>query len=104
MTYVISEPCIDTRDQSCIAVCPVDCIHVTERMLVIDPSECIDCAACASECPVGAVFLDSELPEQWLEFAEINAGITKSAGTVESLLADYVREHPGVGDAAPRSS
>src|SRR5438094_4735252 len=45
MTYVIAEPCIDIKDQSCIDVCPVDCIHIAERMLVIDPEECIDCFA-----------------------------------------------------------
>ena len=56
MTYVIAEPCIDIKDQSCIDVCPVDCIHVAERMLVIDPEECIDCGACVSECPVEAIF------------------------------------------------
>jgi NAD-dependent dihydropyrimidine dehydrogenase PreA subunit len=45
MTYIISEPCIDIKDRSCIDVCPVDCIHEFERMLVIDPEECIDCFA-----------------------------------------------------------
>jgi len=42
MTYVIGEPCIDIKDQSCIDVCPVDCIHIGERMLVIDPDEVAD--------------------------------------------------------------
>ena len=27
MTYVITEPCIGTKDQSCVEVCPVDCIY-----------------------------------------------------------------------------
>ena len=27
MTYVIAEPCIGTKDLSCVEVCPVDCIH-----------------------------------------------------------------------------
>jgi hypothetical protein len=42
MTYIIAEPCIDIKDRSCIDVCPVDCIHEFERLLVIDPEECID--------------------------------------------------------------
>ncbi len=29
MTYVIAEPCIGTKDNSCVEVCPVDCIHPT---------------------------------------------------------------------------
>ena len=43
MTYIIAEPCIDIKDLSCVDVCPVDCIHEAERILVIDPEECIDC-------------------------------------------------------------
>ena len=45
MTYIIAEPCIDIKDKSCVDVCPVDCIHEFERMLIIDPEECIDCFA-----------------------------------------------------------
>ena len=45
MTYIIAEPCIDIKDLSCVDVCPVDCIHQAERILVIDPEECIDCFA-----------------------------------------------------------
>ncbi len=45
MTYIIGEPCIDIKDRSCVDVCPVDCIHEFERMLIIDPEECIDCFA-----------------------------------------------------------
>ncbi len=45
MTYIIAEPCIDIKDRSCVDVCPVDCIHEADRMLVIDPEECIDCFA-----------------------------------------------------------
>ena len=29
MAYVIAEPCIGTKDNSCVEVCPVDCIHPT---------------------------------------------------------------------------
>ena len=39
MTYIITEPCIDVKDKSCIDVCPVDCIQESERMLVIDREE-----------------------------------------------------------------
>jgi len=45
VTYIIAEPCIDIKDRSCVDVCPVDCIHEYERILVIDPEECIDCFA-----------------------------------------------------------
>src|SRR2546428_9700986 len=45
MTYIIAEPCIDIKDRSCVDVCPVDCIHEFERILIIVPEECIDCFA-----------------------------------------------------------
>ena len=45
MTYVITEPCIDVKDKSCIEECPVDCIYEGDRMLYIHPDECVDCGA-----------------------------------------------------------
>ena len=72
MTYIIAEPCIDIKDRSCVDVCPVDCIHEYERLLVIDPEECIDCGACEPECPVEAIFPEDALPEKWEPFVKIN--------------------------------
>ena len=75
MTYTITEPCIDTVDQSCVDVCPVDCIHFEEgvdKMLYIDPDECIDCGACEPACPVSAIFAEDDVPEDQAKFIEIN--------------------------------
>jgi NAD-dependent dihydropyrimidine dehydrogenase PreA subunit len=75
MTYYITQPCVDTLDLSCIDVCPVDCIHYEEgvdRMLFIDPDECIDCGACEPACPVTAIFAEDDLPEDMAVFGEIN--------------------------------
>ncbi len=76
MTYVITQPCIDTQDQSCVDVCPVDCIHFEEgsdRMLYIDPDECIDCGACEPACPVSAIFAEDDVPDDQQAYKEINA-------------------------------
>ena len=77
MTYVIAQNCIDVKDKSCVEVCPVDCIHPTDgegvTMLYIDPDECIDCGACEPECPVEAIFVEEDLPEEWEHFTKINA-------------------------------
>ncbi|MFJ3906479.1 FAD-dependent oxidoreductase [Streptomyces sp. NPDC090025] len=62
MTYAITQTCCN--DATCVAVCPVNCIHPTPdepdfgrtEMLYIDPRACIDCGACADACPVDAVF------------------------------------------------
>ena len=81
MTYVITQPCIDVKDASCVAVCPVECIHPTkdepdfqtESQLYIDPETCIDCGACEPECPVDAIFEEAFVPEKWKNFTAINA-------------------------------
>ena len=76
MTYVIAEPCIDVMDKSCVEVCPVDCIHESGRMLVIDPDECIDCGACEPECPVEAIFPDTDVPPEWTTYIEKNRALS----------------------------
>ncbi len=79
MAYVIAEPCIGVKDTACVRVCPVDCIHGADgdQMLYIDPDECIDCGACAPECPVSAIFPAEDVPEQWRSFIELNAAYFK---------------------------
>ena len=86
MAYVIAEPCIGEKDNSCVEVCPVDCIHPTPdepgydaaEQLFIDPDECIDCDACVEACPVDACFAEDQLPDEWTKYTEINAGYYKN--------------------------
>ncbi len=86
MSYIIAKACIGVKDTSCVAVCPVECIHPTkdepefetEEMLYIDPETCIDCGACEPECPVQAIFEEEYLPEDQKEYARINADWYKS--------------------------
>jgi ferredoxin len=93
MTYIISEPCIDIKDKSCIDVCPVDCIHEFGRMLVIDPEECIDCGACEPECPVEAIFPEDALPDKWEPFVKINYAFPEGAAVIDALVDQYATEH-----------
>ena len=90
MPYIITEPCISVCDTACVEVCPVDCIHgpdnregsgvevkdtgydLKDKQLYINPEECIDCGACEPECPVEAIFEESEVPEEWSKFTKIN--------------------------------
>src|SRR4249919_338826 len=37
VTYIRAEPYMEIKHLSCLDVCPVDCIHQAERILVIDP-------------------------------------------------------------------
>jgi len=62
MTYVIGEPCVDIKDRACVEECPVDCIYEGDRMLYINPDECVDCGACEPVCPVEAIYYEDDLP------------------------------------------
>ncbi|MER2224587.1 MAG: 4Fe-4S binding protein, partial [Rhodococcus sp. (in: high G+C Gram-positive bacteria)] len=79
MVYAITQTCCN--DASCVAVCPVNCIHPTPDepdfgttdMLYIDPRSCIDCGACADACPVDAIFPVDKLSESLKPYADVNA-------------------------------
>ncbi|MBE9373730.1 FAD-dependent oxidoreductase [Saccharopolyspora sp. HNM0983] len=79
MAFAITQTCCN--DASCVAVCPVNCIHPTPDepdfgttdMLYIDPASCIDCGACADACPVEAIFPVEKLTEALKPYADINA-------------------------------
>jgi len=42
-------------------------------MCYVHPDDCIDCAACESACPVGAIFAAGQAPAEAAEFIAINA-------------------------------
>ena len=94
MTYVISEPCIDVKDRSCVDVCPVDCIHEVARMLVIDPEECIDCGACEPECPVEAITPEDAVPDRWTAFIRINYAYPDGVHEVDALVQQQMDDSP----------
>ena len=79
LAYVITDTC--TKDELCVAACPVDCIHPKKDaprfeqspQLYIDPVACIDCGACVPVCPTESVFVLEDLPPDKAQLAEINA-------------------------------
>tara|TARA_B100000886_G_scaffold327170_1_gene274349 strand:+ start:271 stop:876 length:606 start_codon:yes stop_codon:yes gene_type:complete len=73
MAYVVTESCIKCKYTDCVEVCPVDCFYEGPEFLVIHPDECIDCGLCEPECPIEAIYSDDELPDNQIEFVEINA-------------------------------
>lgn len=76
MTFVVGENCIKCKLTDCVEVCPVDCFYEGPNMLVIHPDECIDCALCEPECPIGAIFSEDDLPDDQQEFLELNAELS----------------------------
>ena len=80
MTHVVTSACMNHKYQDCVAVCPVEAFRELDTYLVIDPDECIDCGACVPECPVEAIFADTDVPdeeEEWIDtdvapYTEVN--------------------------------
>jgi NAD-dependent dihydropyrimidine dehydrogenase PreA subunit len=107
MPFIITDPCIDTKDTACVDVCPVDCIHPRKdevefdqtRILYIHPEECIDCGACVPACPVAAIYDSAEsTPDSQKSFVEANAlfrsGDESTLQKAEAIVAAHVSAHP----------
>ena len=84
MPFIITDPCIETKDTACVDVCPVDCIHPRKdepefeaaTMLYIHPEECIDCGACVPACPVAAIYESIDAtPSHQKDLIEANADL-----------------------------
>ena len=95
MTFVITSPCLGERFASCTEVCPVDCIYPGDYnqkpFMVIDPDICIDCGACAPECPDEAIFSDIDISDEDESWIERNADESIDADMAEGdspVLAD----------------
>ncbi|MEV4513339.1 ferredoxin [Dactylosporangium sp. NPDC049525] len=95
MAFVITQGCVDIKDKTCLTVCPVDCIYEGERMTYIQPLECIDCGACAPQCPQDAIYYELDLPADRQEYARVNAeffddiGSPGSSSTVDLTDRDH---------------
>jgi len=81
MAHVVTSPCIGTHDTACMKVCPVNCFYDVplkdvglegDKILIINPDECIDCGLCVPECPVAAIFPSDDVPENDKKFIDIN--------------------------------
>ena len=73
MAFIVGDACVKCKLTDCVEVCPVDCFYEGPNMLVINPDECIDCALCEPECPIEAIYSEDEVPEDQIEYIELNA-------------------------------
>jgi len=107
MPFVITDPCIGTKDSSCVDVCPVDCIHPRKDepefeqapMLFIHPEECIDCGACVPACPVSAIYdgIDSTPASQQTLVAAndlYRSGDPEAVNKAQAIVQAHVETHP----------
>ena len=86
MAHVVTDNCQDCRFTECVETCPVQCFYVSDedRMLFINPDECIDCKMCVPACPVEAIYGEDDLPEGKEAWVQINADKTE-AGDLECI-------------------
>ncbi len=89
MTFVVTDNCQRCRFTDCVAVCPVDCFHGDGEMLYIDPNECIDCGACVPECPVEAIFDETQLADNQKQWIAINAEKSVGLPVINSKLDPF---------------
>jgi NAD-dependent dihydropyrimidine dehydrogenase PreA subunit len=103
MTYVVTQACVDVKDRSCVAQCPVDCIYEGERMMYIHPDECVDCGACEASCPVSAIFYSFDLTPETEPFLEINTQFFDEIGSPggASKIGESGRDHEFVANLPP---
>ena len=109
MPFVITDPCIGTKDSACVDVCPVDCIHPRKdepefeqaTMLYIHPDECIDCGACVPACPVAAIYDSRGLHTGIAEGTDrsqcvYRAGDAGAVAKAEAIVKSHVLGAPGL--------
>jgi NAD-dependent dihydropyrimidine dehydrogenase PreA subunit len=114
MPFVITDPCIGTKDTACVDVCPVDCIHpgkgeaefAAATMLYIHPEECIDCGACVPVCPVTAIYDSVDaVPGSQKALTEANAiyrnGHAEAMAAAEAIVKAHIEAHPELMNLAP---
>ena len=107
MPFIITDPCVDTKDTACVDVCPVDCIHPRKdepefaqtTQLYIHPEDCIDCGACVPACPVSAIYDSPEsTPESQKDLVEANAvfraGDPAALSQAEGIVQQHKARHP----------
>jgi ferredoxin len=73
VAHVVTEPCVNCKYTDCVVICPMECFCGDASQLYIDPDDCIDCGACVPECPVEAIFVDTDVPARWDRFVALNA-------------------------------
>jgi NAD-dependent dihydropyrimidine dehydrogenase PreA subunit len=109
MPFIITDPCVDTKDTACVDVCPVDCIHPRKdepefaqtTQLYIHPEECIDCGACVPACPVSAIYDSPEsTPDSQKDLVEANAvfraGDPAALAQAEAIVQQHKTRHPNL--------
>ncbi len=102
MPHIVTSKCNGCKFTDCVEVCPVTCFYELDNQLVIHPDECIDCRACVTECPVEAIYADTELPAEFEKDIEFNA--TESRRVKEAGQEGLTKKKDPLPTATQRKS
>lgn len=104
MTYIITQPCVDVKDTACVEECPVDCIYEGNRMLYIQPDECVDCGACEPVCPVEAIYYEDDVPADQAVFYDVNIKFFETVGSPggAAKMGKIDADHPYIEALPPQ--
>ncbi len=104
MIWIIGEACVDVKDLACVDECPVDCIYEGNRMLYIQPDECVGCGACEPACPVEAIYFEDDVPADQEHYTQINAEFFNELGAPggAAKLGKIDYDHPYVAALPPQ--
>jgi len=63
---MVAQACMHCADPVCMIGCPTGAIHRDsfEGQVVINPSTCIGCTACANNCPYGSIRMTEQRDEE----------------------------------------
>jgi hypothetical protein len=73
MAYVIAEPCIDVLDRAVWSNARWTAFSNAPAAVYIHPEECVDSGGYEPVGPVGAIFHEVDVPDQWAAFTIDNA-------------------------------
>src|SRR5262245_56810056 len=102
MAHVVTSKCVGCKFTDCVEVCPVACFYELDNQVVIHPEDCIDCTACVAECPVEAIYADSNLPGEHQADVAFNA--TEARRVKDSSQDAIVKKKDPLPTAAQRKS
>jgi ferredoxin len=78
----------------------VACFYELDNQVVIHPEDCIDCTACVAECPVEAIYAETDLPADYQADTQSNA--TEARRLKDSGRAAIVKKKDPLPTAAQR--
>lgn len=97
MPHIVIDHCKNCEATVCAAVCPMMAFREGEEMLYISSDDCIDCGHCISECPVGAIYPDYDVPKKFHSYIKTNEIESKKYPVIKTIKNKYLKGKAAFG-------